>query len=127
MYYLSELSLDVIWRKKKSSANERTYANINIGKIPIIIRSKYCSLNDKTDTERVEVKECEFDQGGYFIIGGGKKVIAEQERMANNFVYVFNKKEQSGYSWQAEVRSNIDGSNRPPVLFAVKIYKKIPI
>ena len=44
--------------------------------------------------------------------------------MATNFVYVFNKKEQSGYSWQAEVRSNIDGSNRPPVLFAVKIYKK---
>lgn len=44
--------------------------------------------------------------------------------MATNFVYVFNKKEQSGFSWQAEIRSNIDGSNRPPVLFAVKISKK---
>ena len=123
--YLSELSLDVIWREKKKSGNvERTYPNINIGKIPIMVRSKYCSLNDKTDTERVAVKECEFDQGGYFIIGGGEKVIVAQERMATNFVYVFNKKEQSGYSWQAEVRSNIDGSNRPPVLFAVKIAKK---
>ena len=123
--YLSELSLDVIWReKKKSGVNERTYANVNIGKIPIMVRSKYCSLNDKSDTERVAVKECEFDQGGYFIIGGGEKVIVAQERMATNFVYVFNKKEQSGYSWQAEVRSNIDGSNRPPVLFAVKISKK---
>ena len=123
--YLSELSLDVIWReKKKNVVNERTYSNINIGKIPIMVRSKYCSLNDKTDTERVAVKECEFDQGGYFIIGGGEKVIVAQERMATNFVYVFNKKEQSGYSWQAEVRSNIDGSNRPPVLFAVKIAKK---
>ena len=123
--YLSELSLDVIWReKKKSGVNERTYANVNIGKIPIMVRSKYCSLNDKSDTERVAVKECDFDQGGYFIIGGGEKVIVAQERMATNFVYVFNKKEQSGYSWQAEVRSNIDGSNRPPVLFAVKISKK---
>ena len=123
--YLSELSLDVIWREKKKSGNvERSYPNINIGKIPIMVRSKYCSLNDKTDTERVAVKECEFDQGGYFIIGGGEKVIVAQERMATNFVYVFNKKEQSGYSWQAEVRSNIDGSNRPPVLFAVKIAKK---
>ena len=123
--YLSELSLDVIWReKRKSGVNERTYANVNIGKIPIMVRSKYCSLNDKSDTERVAVKECEFDQGGYFIIGGGEKVIVAQERMATNFVYVFNKKEQSGYSWQAEVRSNIDGSNRPPVLFAVKISKK---
>ena len=89
-----------------------------------MVRSKYCSLNGKTDAERIAVKECEFDQGGYFIIKGGEKVIVAQERMATNFVYVFNKKEQSGYSWQAEVRSNLDGSNRPPVLFAVKISKK---
>jgi DNA-directed RNA polymerase II subunit RPB2 len=120
--YLSELSLDVTW--KEVNKNEVLYPNLNIGKIPIMVRSKYCSLNDKTDTERIAVKECEFDQGGYFIIGGGEKVIVAQERMATNFVYVFNKKEQSGYSWQAEIRSNIDGSNRPPVLFSVKISKK---
>ena len=41
------------------------------------------------------VKECIFDQGGYFIIGGGEKVIVAKEKMATNFVYVFNKKEQS--------------------------------
>ena len=123
--YLSNLSLDVTWKEKnKNEVKESKYPNLNIGKIPIMVRSKYCSLNDKTDMERVAVKECEFDQGGYFIIGGGEKVIVAQERMATNFVYVFNKKEQSGYSWQAEVRSNIDGSNRPPILFSVKISKK---
>ena len=124
--YLSELSLDVILTEKKKNGikNDIPCNNLNIGKIPIMVRSKYCSLNGKTDNERIAVKECEFDQGGYFIIGGGEKVIVAQERMATNFVYVFNKKEQSGFSWQAEVRSNIDGSNRPPVLFAVKIAKK---
>jgi len=124
--YLSELSVDATWKEKKKDGeiNKVEKPNLNIGKIPIMIRSKYCSLNDMTDTDRIEVKECEFDQGGYFIIGGGEKVIVAQERMATNFVYVFNKKEQSGFSWQAEVRSNIDGSNRPPVLFAVKISKK---
>ena len=123
--YLSELSVDVKWREKRNNnITEKPYSNVNIGKIPIMVRSKYCSLNEKTDTERVAVKECEFDQGGYFIIGGGEKVIVAQERMATNFVYVFSKKDQSGFSWQAEVRSNIDGSNRPPVLFAVKIAKK---
>ena len=123
--YLSELSVDATWKeKKKDGENKVEKQNLNIGKIPIMIRSKYCSLNDMSDTDRIEVKECEFDQGGYFIIGGGEKVIVAQERMATNFVYVFNKKEQSGFSWQAEVRSNIDGSNRPPVLFAVKISKK---
>ena len=89
-----------------------------------MVRSKYCSLNGKTDAERIAVKECEFDQGGYFIIKGGEKVIVAQERMATNFVYVFNKKDQSGFSWQAEVRSSIDGSNRPPISFSVKIAKK---
>ena len=124
--YLSDLSLDAVWRekRKKEIIKETHYHNLNIGKIPIMVRSKYCSLNDKTDAERIAVKECEFDQGGYFIIKGGEKVIVAQERMATNFVYVFNKKEQSGYSWQAEVRSNLEGSNRPPVLFAVKISKK---
>ena len=124
--YLSDLSLDAVWKEKRRNEriNETHYHNLNIGKIPIMVRSKYCSLNGKTDAERIAVKECEFDQGGYFIIKGGEKVIVAQERMATNFVYVFNKKEQSGYSWQAEVRSNLDGSNRPPVLFAVKISKK---
>ena len=89
-----------------------------------MIRSDYCSLSNKSDIERVDLKECEFDQGGYFIIGGGEKVIVAQERMATNFVYVFKKNEQSGFSWQAEVRSSIDGSNRPPIQFAVKIAKK---
>ena len=37
-------------------------------------------------------KECVYDEGGYFIVNGGEKVLVAQERMANNFVYVFEKK-----------------------------------
>ena len=95
-----------------------------IGKIPIMVRSKFCALNSKSDRERVEMKECLFDQGGYFIIGGGEKVIVAQERMANNFVYVFKKKEPAAYSWLAEIRSNLDSSNRPPSQFTVKLLGK---
>ena len=130
--YLSELSVDINFKEKMYNKetdeckiiNDYNLYKQNIGKIPIMVRSKYCSLNDKNDSGRIEVKECEFDQGGYFIIGGGEKVIVAQERMATNFVYVFKKKEQSGYSWQAEIRSSIDGTNRPPVQFSVKISKK---
>ena len=46
-----------------------------IGKIPIMVRSKFCALNNKTDRERVDVKECIYHKGGYFIINGGEKVI----------------------------------------------------
>ena len=130
--YLSELSVDVYLKEKMYDKENDTYSIIknhqlikqNIGKIPIMVRSKYCSLSGQNDAGRIDVKECEFDQGGYFIIGGGEKVIVAQERMATNFVYVFKKKEMSGFSWQAEIRSNIDGSNRPPVQFSVKISKK---
>ena len=130
--YLSELSVNIYLREKMYDKESETYTTIkehelnkqNIGKIPIMVRSKYCSLNKLNDAERIDVKECEFDQGGYFIIGGGEKVIVAQERMASNFVYVFKKKDVSGFSWQAEIRSNVDGSNRPPVQFSVKISKK---
>ena len=130
--YLSELSVDIYLREKIYNKENETYSIIkehqlikqNIGKIPIMVRSKYCSLSNLNDTGRIEVKECEFDQGGYFIIGGGEKVIVAQERMATNFVYVFKKKDVSGFSWQAEIRSNIAGANRPPVQFSVKISKK---
>jgi DNA-directed RNA polymerase II subunit RPB2 len=95
-----------------------------IGKIPIMVRSKFCALSNKTDKERIENKECTYDQGGYFIINGGEKVIVAQERMANNFVYVFKKKEPNSISWLAEIRSNLDSSNRPPSQFSVKISGK---
>ena len=47
-----------------------------------------------------------------------------QERMANNFVYVFQKKQPSKFSWVAEIRSQVDSSNRPPSPFSVKMYSK---
>ena len=130
--YLSELSVDIKFIEKSFNKDDGNYDivkeheinKLSIGKIPIMVRSKYCSLKDRNDSERIDVKECEFDQGGYFIIGGGEKVIVAQERMATNFVYVFDKNEQSGYSWQAEIRSNVDGLNRPPSQFSVKISKK---
>ena len=130
--YLSELSVDINFKEKVYDKEEGDYKIVNehdlpkqsIGKIPIMVRSKYCALKNRNDSERIDVKECEFDQGGYFIIGGGEKVIVAQERMATNFVYVFDKNEQSGFSWQAEIRSNIDGLNRPPNQFSVKISKK---
>ena len=39
--------------------------NILIGSIPILLRSKYCTLNDTLYNE-----ECEYDYGGYSIING---------------------------------------------------------
>ena len=40
-----------------------------------------------------------------------EKVIVAQERMANNFVYLFQQKKESKFSWCAEIRSYLDRSN----------------
>lgn len=97
---------------------------VYMGKVPVMIRSTFCSLNGIDEQERWEMKECFFDQGGYFIINGSEKVVVAHERMANNFVYVFQKKQPSKFSWVAEVRSQVDASNRPPNQFSVKMFSK---
>jgi len=40
-----------------------------------MVRSAYCSLRNMTAEERVSVGECEYDEGGYFVVNGGEKVI----------------------------------------------------
>src|SRR5439155_15417601 len=52
-----------------------------ITNIPIMVRSKYCSLNLKKGYDN---SECEFDPGGYFIVNGSEKVVMSLERMIDN-------------------------------------------
>lgn len=53
---------------------EEEVGKVEIGSIPVMVRSTFCSLNNE-DNMRSEDKECDYDQGGYFIINGGEKVI----------------------------------------------------
>jgi len=55
---------------------------INIGAIPIMVRSKYCTTNIKNDTPNLE---CVYDPGCYFIIKGLEKVVVSHERIFYNF------------------------------------------
>lgn len=88
-----------------------------------MVRSEHCVLHNKSKEDRVKYGECEYDEGGYFIINGGEKVIVAQEKMTSNFVYVFKNKQPSKFSWIAEIRSQIERSNEKPSLFQVKVYK----
>jgi len=104
--------------------NEEEEQGVFIGRIPIMVRSNFCALHGKTEKERINFKECVFDQGGYFIINGKEKVLVAQEKMANNFVYVFHKKQPSKFSWIAEIRSQSETSNKVPSPFSIKLMNK---
>ena len=57
---------------------EEQINKVFIGKIPIMLRSEYCSLHDHTDKELTELGECPYDEGGYFIVNGSEKVLIAQ-------------------------------------------------
>ena len=50
-------------------------------KLPVMSHSKYCYLSDHHQQSLPELGECEYDQGGYFIVNGGEKVLVSQERV----------------------------------------------
>jgi DNA-directed RNA polymerase II subunit RPB2 len=89
---------------------------ILLGKIPIIVKSKYCVTN------LIECGECCTDPGGYVIINGNEKVIISQERIANNITQVYpNQKQNKKYLLLAEVRSSRENIFSVPKLTSVKL------
>ena len=84
----------------------KTLPGIHIGKLPIMLRSNICVLNQYKHFENVQTGECKFDAGGYFIINGSEKTVLGQERAAENKVYCFNvSKNNTKYTWIAEIKS----------------------
>lgn len=73
-----------------------------ITNIPILVRSKYCSLNLKKGYDK---SECEYDPGGYFIVNGSEKVVMSLERMIDNRPLVFIKKDSTSITHTVQVNS----------------------
>lgn len=96
---------EIISRKVIGTPEE----NVPIATIPILVRSKYCSLNLKKD---YDVHECEYDPGCYFIINGNEKVVISQERMCDNKPLVFIKKDSNAHNYIVQVNSKSPSSNQ---------------
>lgn len=78
----------------------------NLTKIPVMLQSKYCVLNDQTSETKKEMGECMYDNGGYFIMKGSEKVLTCQEKKCYNKIYVFKTTRQNQkYSDIAEISS----------------------
>ena len=73
----------------KKSVRKRLFPNVHMGKIPVMVGSEYCLLNDQNHMNPTRVGECAEDMGGYFIVQGGERVCISQERMSENRPFVF--------------------------------------
>ena len=84
----------------------KTLPKIHIGKLPIMLKSSICVLNQYKYVNNRHTGECKYDAGGYFIINGSEKTVLGQERAAENRVYCYNiSKNETKYTWKAEIKS----------------------
>ena len=73
----------------KQIIRKRLFPNVHLGKIPVMVGSKFCLLSDQQHLNPGNTQECSEDMGGYFIIQGGERVCISQERMSENRPFVF--------------------------------------
>jgi len=89
--YSAPVSLELTVRKDDQVDSEI----VEIGKIPIMIKSKYCNTHGLTKDELIQNQVDHLDPGGYFIIKGNERVMVMAEDLAENqsFVETNNKGE----------------------------------
>ncbi|KAF8824480.1 hypothetical protein HHX47_DHR8000462 [Lentinula edodes] len=68
--------------------NKIVQRNVNIGRLPIMLRSNKCVLTGKSEAELARMTECPLDPGGYFVVKGTEKVILVQEQLSKNRIIV---------------------------------------
>jgi len=94
--------IDVVTKEKVERIIGEKEEEYHITNIPIMLRSRYCSLNIKKNHDETE---CRYDPGGYFIVNGSEKVVISLERMIENKPLVFIKKDQSNKIYTVQVNS----------------------
>ncbi|KAF3907769.1 hypothetical protein AA313_de0210242 [Arthrobotrys entomopaga] len=95
-----------------------------IGKMPIMLKSRYCVLKEFNEDGLYGLNECPYDQGGYFVINGSEKVLIAQERSAANIVLCFKKAAPSPISFIAEIRSALEKGSRLISSLTIKLMAK---
>ncbi|MFH1972719.1 MAG: DNA-directed RNA polymerase subunit B'' [archaeon] len=107
----------------------------NIGRIPVMIRSKYCHLDKLSEDELIEHGEDPNDTGGYFIVNGNERVIITVEDLLPNRIF-FQENKIGPSKFTAKIFSQRGAYSIPHVIEQMKdgiIYlsftkfKRIPI
>jgi DNA-directed RNA polymerase II subunit RPB2 len=130
--YASTMTVDIrieyVIRNTESMENPRTVykflPKINIGKMPIMLKSSICVLTQNSHIHPIHTGECHMDCGGYFIIKGSEKTVLGQERAAENRVYCFDGKNTTKWNWFAEIKSVPDNKCISPKQIEMMIASK---
>ncbi|KAJ3124575.1 DNA-directed RNA polymerase III core subunit ret1 [Physocladia obscura] len=83
--YAALIFVDIEYTRNGQIIKKR---GLDIGRMPIMLRSCRCILEGKSPAEFADVGECPLDPGGYFIVRGTEKVILIQEQLSKNRIIV---------------------------------------
>ena len=88
------------------TTHHKVFPKIQIGKLPIMLKSCICVLTQHKHLDHNVTGECPYDAGGYFIINGSEKTVLGQERAAENKVLCYNvSKNNNKWLYVAEIKS----------------------
>jgi DNA-directed RNA polymerase II subunit RPB2 len=93
----------------------KVHNRVEICTIPIMLGSQNCHLHNTTKQERVAMKECEYDNGGYFIVNGNERVIVPQLRSSYNIPLVFEQQTDK-FEFICEMRSISESTGHSVVI-----------
>lgn len=97
---------------------------IPIGKIPIMLQSDFCVLNDIPRESFSTVGEDKFDYGGYFIINGSEKVVVAQKVENVNNVYLYKNGKGNPFPYVCKIESKVENKYEPLHIVYVKLAEK---
>ena len=100
-------------------------SKIQFGKIPIMLKSCICILNQYGHIHPDKIQECSMDPGGYFIINGSEKTCLGQEKPADNKIFCYKQKPNHKWLWSAEMRSVPDWKCISPKQIYMMISSKV--
>jgi DNA-directed RNA polymerase II subunit RPB2 len=104
-----DIKIDYVIRNTDCMDTPKTISKIlpkiNIGKMPIMLKSSICVLSQQDMINNQNSGECIMDSGGYFVIKGSEKTVLGQERAAENKIYCFDSKNTTKWNWVAEIKS----------------------
>jgi len=79
-------------------------AKFPLVKMPIMLHSRYCILYGKPQPFLREVGECQYDQGGYFVVDGSEKILVPSQEAAFNTLTIMLKPNDPDYELKAGIR-----------------------
>jgi len=112
--------IDIATGERKINQIGDIEIDVPIAFIPLMLRSKWCSLSTH---KGIDKNECDFDAGGYFIVNGNEKVVIAQDRMVENKALVFIKKDSGAMSLVVQVNSKSYKPNGMTQVVSIKMKK----